>query len=1242
MSDFTDARKSCFRLFSLSIKCFALFFCLMCCSTFSYAADPELKLEKKAKKQKEIVVKFRKGKDPDEFLKEYQNNPDVIYAEPQMGIVLFGGIAKNNDNGFGRFRAQHGKQWKISSSKSKSKRLRFRGGPSAPIDSNPGNAAQKMISDFPEMFGQPDQHGEPKVKESLAGYHVRLPKFYKGLLVRGGTTVFHFDKKIRLHAAESTDINHFDLDVTAAISEAEAKRIIKESMPDKALNILSSEQQVDPSELAGRVVWSFYARSEDKVEELEILVDASEGKLLGVRSLTAQFDGQGNVFNPNPIRRAEALSLPLPSHGNDVCPLPVPDPGDDLTAFQAALSLTNLDGNGYLENSFVKIVNTVVDGIPTDIDYTNLHSLAQAADFNHAYSYDDPRFVEVNLYYHFEKYRDYLLNDLGYSLLDAPQLIIDAHCAADGHGAVTVSLQTAQEKDCIRFYDQHYIAKDADGVNDDEVCRKIGQSADPIIHELGHVIRKRIDDNYLMTDPAHEEGWADYFMASYTKDPIVGEWADEGSYLGHRRTLDNNLTMDDALEDMWPFSHSHFNGQIWGGALWGIRQYIINLFPSYPEAFHLADRLVLEGMYNFEFSRYPILQPEVPDFPKSADAIYTALVMLKALDSSDPRYDSRYEQITEDGLRNEFTKKGIDAEFPNDPLFGEITTFHNTGQNGATEDIDIDAPEAWNIQIGRVDSVTGRSDVIIGIVDGGVYYYHEDLGFEDKNFSGDLDGGEVDLNGDGLSTGNFWVNQAEYDGITGYDDDNNGYEDDMIGWDFIEGDNNPDGPYFSSAEHGTRVSSVVGAMTDNGIGVSGINWKCSLMHLRIIVASDAAEAIAYSTQNGAAILNFSWGLTPYGDCHQTVYDELLDACEFNTLLVTAAGNLSTSGLEEDSDAQPLLYPQCHALPNIINVTALSPQGLLSERYGKYTVDLAAPTGADVALYPPEVYPDWKYSELGHTSGAAPHVTGALGLLLAEEKDRKELLAATHPDYRTMTLGEIRYLLLTSVDKQANLENLCVSEGRLNAYKLLKNYADEDLDGYADRIERLFGTDPLDDSSFPDLSADSDGDGLNDGDELAYGTIPMIPSGEPLEDLIYPIYLDADNQLESGISAQDTDGDGLLDGDEIDYKNNLDDLYITDPANPDTDGDGTSDLDDSTPSPEGLTLPPIADGDVAPLGNHDGIIDLADVLILQKMALGMITPNDVQLSHGDVAPVGALDGIIDALDVLQLQKSLLNN
>ena len=124
---------------------------------------------------------------------------------------------------------------------------------------------------------------------------------------------------------------------------------------------------------------------------------------------------------------------------------------------------------------------------------------------------------------------------------------------------------------------------------------------------------------------------------------------------------------------------------------------------------------------------------------------------------------------------------------PNDPRFGDLWGLHNTGQAGGTADADIDASEAWDI-------TTGSSGVVVGIIDTGIEYTHEDL------------------------AANIWTNTGEVPG-NGLDDDGNGYVDDVYGIDAYNGDSDP----MDDNNHGTHVAGTIGAVGNNGVGVAGVN-----------------------------------------------------------------------------------------------------------------------------------------------------------------------------------------------------------------------------------------------------------------------------------------------------------------------------------------------------------------------------------------------------------------------------------
>jgi subtilisin family serine protease len=248
--------------------------------------------------------------------------------------------------------------------------------------------------------------------------------------------------------------------------------------------------------------------------------------------------------------------------------------------------------------------------------------------------------------------------------------------------------------------------------------------------------------------------------------------------------------------------------------------------------------------------------------------------------------------------------------FPKDPDFSDLWGLHNTGQtvNGTsgTVDIDMDAPRAWQC-------VTGGSEVIIGVIDSGVDWHHPEL------------------------SGSIWINATEHNGTAGVDDDGNGYIDDIRGWDFVDNDNDP----MDYAGHGTHVSGTIAAAGDNGVAVSGVMWKAKIMPIRFLDALgygstiDAISAIEYGVDNGARILNNSWGGAGFS---QALKDAISYAQTKGVLFIAAAGNGSG-----DTDANSH-YPSSYDNPNILSVAAVDQNGNLASfsNYGATTVDLGAP------------------------------------------------------------------------------------------------------------------------------------------------------------------------------------------------------------------------------------------------------------------------------------------------------------
>ncbi len=246
---------------------------------------------------------------------------------------------------------------------------------------------------------------------------------------------------------------------------------------------------------------------------------------------------------------------------------------------------------------------------------------------------------------------------------------------------------------------------------------------------------------------------------------------------------------------------------------------------------------------------------------------------------------------------------------PTDREFEHLWGLDNTGQRvnfvDGTPDADIDAPEAWDIE-------TGKSDVVIAVIDTGIDYGHPDL------------------------ADNLWVNAGEIPG-NGIDDDGNAFIDDVLGWDFFDDDPDPMDP----DGHGTHVAGIAGAEGNNGKAVSGVGWRLRLMALKVggsagfFTTFDLTPAIDYATEMGAKVINASWGGNIFDPA---LREAIARAGNGGILFVAAAGNGA-----KNIDLSPF-YPASYDLQNIISVAATDQNDELAHfsNFGAVSVDVGAP------------------------------------------------------------------------------------------------------------------------------------------------------------------------------------------------------------------------------------------------------------------------------------------------------------
>ena len=338
----------------------------------------------------------------------------------------------------------------------------------------------------------------------------------------------------------------------------------------------------------------------------------------------------------------------------------------------------------------------------------------------------------------------------------------------------------------------------------------------------------------------------------------------------------------------------------------------------------------------------------------------------------------------------------IKASYAAHPLI-EATEFNYVRQTQASEIIPndprfeeqwslslIDMPGAWAIE-------KGNPEVIIAVVDTGFDYTHEDLASQ------------------------TWVNVDEIPD-NGIDDDNNGYIDDVHGWDFSQmpssdgnensqnGDNDP----IDESGHGTHVAGIIGATVDNDVGIAGIAWNCTLMPIRGagvagIRDNRSASAIVYAVNNGARVINMSWG----GRERSFVLRDAVDyAYARGVLMIAASGNAS----EGDS-----IFPAGYRKVISVAATEQHKQKFYQSNFGA-SIDIGAP--GNVIL---STHINNRYRPLSGTSMATAHVSGVAGLIISKRP--------------SLTHEEVRQILISTADPITESPEL-VGAGNLNAARAL--------------------------------------------------------------------------------------------------------------------------------------------------------------------------------------------------------------
>ena len=346
----------------------------------------------------------------------------------------------------------------------------------------------------------------------------------------------------------------------------------------------------------------------------------------------------------------------------------------------------------------------------------------------------------------------------------------------------------------------------------------------------------------------------------------------------------------------------------------------------------------------------------LPSMAKASEA-------LKDLSHSDSIEWAAPNYVYEGDARESFT--------PNDPQFAK-----------QRHHMIMKSPQAWA-------QTLGQAEVVVAVADDGFHLSHEDM------------------------VGSYYVNSGEIKG-NGIDDDNNGYIDDVIGWDFNEADNNP-GSDRSNGAHGTHVAGIISAAFDNGVGVTGISPNVKVMPLKFYgdrrwTSAMVYETYAYAADNGAKVLTVSYNID--GFANDEVYNRAVDYVDTKGLIhFNSAGNGNAHQSARTKFSKVLLVASTK--------TAAGSEDVRSS-FSNYGVDV------DIAAPGDPIYSHGRnnmYVDMSGTSMAAPNAAAVAAYIWS-----------VFPEY---TREQVVQKLLTSSDDIDGLNSryaMKLGAGRVNAEK----------------------------------------------------------------------------------------------------------------------------------------------------------------------------------------------------------------
>lgn len=342
---------------------------------------------------------------------------------------------------------------------------------------------------------------------------------------------------------------------------------------------------------------------------------------------------------------------------------------------------------------------------------------------------------------------------------------------------------------------------------------------------------------------------------------------------------------------------------------------------------------------------------------------------------------------------------------PNDPYYAS---------NGAWQQTYDDLWGVKKIKANLAWDKTQGEQIVVGVVDTGLDFSHEDI------------------------ASNYWRNPDEIAG-NGVDDDGNGFIDDNLGWDFHNKDRNP----VDDHGHGTHVSGTIAAIGNNAKGIIGVAPRAKIMVVKAFnnqgsaFTLDLSKALIYATENGADVINNSWGCSAPCPNNPLIEDAVRRAASLGSVVVFAAGNKADNA--NAYSPQNMVTPK----PIVVGASSELDKKVSFSNVGE-SLDVMAPGGGelnstliqanrnilslkasvcDAAMCPADLVVGGKYLRQAGTSMATPHVSGVAALILSKNP--------------TFTTEEVLNIVrATADDIGAPGFDIYTGFGRINANKAL--------------------------------------------------------------------------------------------------------------------------------------------------------------------------------------------------------------